>query len=189
MTATDNSAAPITITQSHAVTATDNCSGATLSCSPPSGSVFLKGTNTVTCNATDDVGNAATKSFKVIVNDTEAPTIAGIVPSADTLWPPSRKLVPVTLAVNATDNCDTPTCEIIDVSSSEPVVGGEDTTSPDWVVTGPLSVSLRAERLSTSPGRVYTITVRCTDSSGNLATKKVTVTVPRDLSKQSHGEL
>ena len=50
------------------VTATDNCPGAvSLVCTPPSGSVFPAGTNTVTCVATDACGNTNRCSFKVIV--------------------------------------------------------------------------------------------------------------------------
>jgi hypothetical protein len=124
------------------------------------------------------------------VVDAEAPQIVGVVPSQDQLWPPNGRLVPVTLAVDVTDNCDSSvSCEIINVTSSEPVTGGADTTSPDWVVTGPLTLSLRAERLEAGPGRVYTVTVKCTDSSGNAATKSLTLTVPHDQGKRSKGEL
>lgn len=60
--------------------------------------------------------------------------------------------------------------------------GGGD-TPPDWVITGPLTVDLRAERSGKGSGRVYTITVECSDASGNTATKTVTVTVPHDQGK------
>ena len=50
------------------VTATDNCSGpVSIVCTPPSGSVFPTGTNTVTCVAADECGNTSQCSFKVIV--------------------------------------------------------------------------------------------------------------------------
>jgi hypothetical protein len=50
------------------VTATDNCPHpVSLVCTPPSGSVFPVGTNTVTCVATDGCGNTSQCSFKVIV--------------------------------------------------------------------------------------------------------------------------
>ena len=50
------------------VTATDNCTGpVSIVCTPPSGSVFPTGTNTVTCGATDSCGNTSQCSFKVIV--------------------------------------------------------------------------------------------------------------------------
>jgi uncharacterized repeat protein (TIGR01451 family) len=57
-------------------TATDNCPGVTVTCSPPSGSFFPVGTTTVTCTASDASGNSATCSFTVTVTDTEKPTIA-----------------------------------------------------------------------------------------------------------------
>jgi hypothetical protein len=178
-------------TVTYTATAVDNCGTVvSFSCTPASGATFPRGTNTVTCTATDDVGNGSTATFRVVVVDAEAPQIVGVVPSQDQLWPPNGRLVPVTLAVDVTDNCDSSvSCEIINVTSSEPVTGGADTTSPDWVVTGPLTLSLRAERLEAGPGRVYTVTVKCTDSSGNAATKSLTLTVPHDQGKRSKGEL
>jgi hypothetical protein len=89
-------------------------------------------------------------------------------------------MVPVTVKVDATDNCTIVSTEIISVTSSEPVTGGSDVTSPDWEITGPLSVNLRAERLQTGPGRIYTVTVRCTDASGNATTRNAQVRVPQD---------
>jgi Domain of unknown function DUF11/HYR domain/Calx-beta domain len=45
----------------------DNCPGATVACVPPSGSVFVVGTTSVTCTATDASGNTASCSFAVRV--------------------------------------------------------------------------------------------------------------------------
>lgn len=47
---------------------TDNCSGATVQCTPVSGSRFSAGTNPVVCVATDGSGNTNTCSFNVVVN-------------------------------------------------------------------------------------------------------------------------
>jgi hypothetical protein len=124
------------------------------------------------------------------VVDADAPVIIGVVASTDVLWPPNGSFVSVTLAVNATDNCDASVaCAITNVTSSEPITGSSDNTSPDWIITGPLSLNLRAERSDSGPGRVYTITVKCTDFSGNSATKSLTVTAPHDLGRRSKGEL
>jgi len=61
---------------SFSATASDNCSGATVSCIPASGSVFPKGVTTVSCMATDASGNqSAPCSFTVTVNDNQAPTV------------------------------------------------------------------------------------------------------------------
>ncbi len=174
----------------YTATAADNCGVVTaFTCSPPSGSAFPVGTNTVTCTATDDASNTSTASFRVTVRDGEAPAIVGVTPSKDTLWPPNGKLTPVTLAVNVSDNCGVPTCEIIAVTSSDPVTSALDSTSPDWEITGPLALNLRAERLNSTPGRVYTITIQCTDSSGNSSIRNATVTVPHDQGKKSKAEL
>jgi hypothetical protein len=54
---------------SYAVTATDNCGGVTITCTPPSGSTFAKGETPVTCTASDSSLNTATCSFTVTVND------------------------------------------------------------------------------------------------------------------------
>ncbi|MEW6212611.1 MAG: HYR domain-containing protein, partial [Acidobacteriota bacterium] len=58
-----------------APTATDNCPFVTVSCSPPSGSVFPLGASTVNCQARDEAINESGCSFTVTVNDSNAPTI------------------------------------------------------------------------------------------------------------------
>jgi hypothetical protein len=50
-------------------TASDNCPGVAVVCNPASGSCFPLGVTTVTCTATDAVGNTATCSFPVSVFD------------------------------------------------------------------------------------------------------------------------
>ncbi len=74
-----------------APTVTDNCSGATATCVPASGSAFPVGTTTVTCTAQDGAGNTSACAFSVTVNDTQAPAIvcpADITTTADTLAAP-----------------------------------------------------------------------------------------------------
>jgi hypothetical protein len=116
------------------------------------------------------------------VPDTAPPDIASLTATPGLLWPPDHKMVPVAVAVSMSDNLDpAPVCRIVAVSSSEPVIGtGDGVTAPDWQISGPLTVNLRAERSGTGSGRTYTITVQCTDASGNSSTKSVTVTVPHD---------
>jgi hypothetical protein len=58
----------LTVTYSLPI-ATDNCSGTTVVCNPPSGTSFPLGTTTVTCTATDAASNTASCSFKVKVFD------------------------------------------------------------------------------------------------------------------------
>lgn len=162
-------------------TATDNCGIKSTTCTPPSGSTFPIGTTTVSCSATDTSGNSsATCTSSVTVVDTTPPSIASTTASPNALWPPNHKMVAVRVGVSASDVCDpTPSCHITSVSSNEPENGlGDGDTSPDWQITGPLTVNLRAERSGTGSGRVYTIHVICTDHSGNSSTGSVDVTVP-----------
>jgi hypothetical protein len=86
-------------------TAIDAVSGArTLTCTPPSGSLFAAGTKSVNCSATDAAGNTANGSFSVTVaGDTVLPVLS--LPSADVLAE-ATALVPgtvVTYAVSASD--------------------------------------------------------------------------------------
>jgi len=111
----------------------------------------------------------------ITVADTTPPIIASVVPSSNSLWPPSHQMVPISVAVAVTDAVDpAPACSIASVTSNEPVGA----TSPDWSFSAnSLLVSLRAERDS---ARVYSIRVACTDHSGNTATGVTTVRVDHD---------
>jgi hypothetical protein len=161
------------------VTTTDNCAAAVV-CDPPSGSFFAKGTNLVTCTATDTSGNRATNVFPVIVSDIEPPVIRSIVTTPATLRPPNHKMNPVKLTVTATDNCQLAATRIVEVSSNESPNGrGDGNTSPDWSVTGELTLQVRSERSGKGKGRIYTITVEAADVDGNKSHKTTTVTVPK----------
>lgn len=154
--------------------------GGTVTCTPASGSTFaLNATTTVTCTATNAIGTVSA-SFTITVLDRTAPVITSATASPDSLWPPDHKMVPVTITVVSTDAGDpSPSCTIIDVASNQPENGGGDgDTSPDWTVTGPLTVDLRAERTGNTD-RIYKIWVQCVDASGNSATAKVEVRVPQ----------
>jgi len=94
-------------------------------------------------------------------------------------------MVPVVVSVAATDNCSGPVeSRIIEVTSNEPVNGPDDgDTAPDWVITGPLTIDIRAERSGSGIGRVYTITVESGDQVGNVSTSTVMVQVPKNQGK------
>jgi len=104
-----------------------------------------------------------------------APTITSLTPSTNSLWPPNNKLVEVRLTATTDAGCGSVSCRILSVTSNEPISQGV-----DWVLTGPLTLNLRATRSGLGNGRVYTITVQCTDGSANSVTKTVTVTVLHD---------
>ena len=140
---------------------------------------------TRTWTATDECGNSSECTQSINVVDTTPPVIQNVTANPNDLWPPNHKMVQVTVVATATDNCDpTPDCTISNVSSNEPVNGlGDGNTAPDWVITGDLTVDLRAERSGKGDGRIYTIEVTCTDECGNSSTATAGVTVRHDKGK------
>jgi hypothetical protein len=155
--------------------ATDVADGSIpVTCAPVSGSFFAVGKTTVNCQATDSSGNTRNGSFNVNVKDTTAPRIVSAVPSLLILTPPDGRMVTVAIATVVTDVADpAPACTITKVTSNE-ALGA---TSPDWTITGALTVDLRAETKA-KKDRIYTVIVSCSDSSGNTAVAKPQITVP-----------
>jgi HYR domain len=165
-----------------AATASDVCdSSLTISNNAPG--FFGVGVMThVNFNTQDDSGNPASCTAAVEVVDTTPPVIGSLTATPNVLWPPNHKMVPVVAAVSVSDICDSSAaCHIVSVSSNESIDGGGDGhTVPDWVITGPLTVNLRAERAGGGSGRIYTIHVECTDASANTTSRSVEVRVPHD---------
>jgi hypothetical protein len=86
------------------------------------------------------------------------------------------------LNATATDVCDpAPKIEVVGVTSNQPPTGGGSGNTTADVLFGKRAFCVNAERAGTvSTPRVYTVTVRATDASGNSATKDVTISVPHD---------
>jgi hypothetical protein len=89
----------------YSVMVTDNCLGVAVACTPPSGSTFAQGTNTVICTATDCGSNTVNCSFRVIIQDSLPPAIncppniLGVVDAGQ------GSKSNVTYRATATDNC------------------------------------------------------------------------------------
>jgi hypothetical protein len=154
----------------------------TVTCDHPSGSVFPVGTTTVTC--TSSAGPSC--NFKVTVKDVEPPVIIPNTTPVE-LWPPNHQYVTFNvtdLVVSASDLCDTSVnvddVVITSATSDEPENSNGDGNTIDDIVFGNdcKSVQLRSERMGGGNGRVYTITFKVADASGNVATATKKVTVP-----------
>jgi hypothetical protein len=144
-----------------------------------SGSTFALGTTAVTATVTDSRGGTATGTFNVTVRDTTAPVIQSLTSSISTITQTNGKMIPVTLTANVRDAVtQTPDTRIVSITSNEPISGafGGD-KSPDWQITGPLTASLRAERIPKGNGRIYTITVESRDAAGNISRGQALVRV------------
>ena len=137
-----------------------------------SGAFFPVGNTINTFVATSSSGKKDTCSFTVTVKDTKPPFITPVWAFPSVLWPPNHKMKNVSVNYYAWDNCGPASC-LLDVSSDEPVTGtGYGDRAPDWVIVDNHHVLLRAERAGHGNGRTYTITVTCTDASGNTSTQK-----------------
>jgi hypothetical protein len=110
--------------------------------------------------------------------DRKDPVISGVSSTPDVLRPVNHKMIDITVGYQPTDlsgvGCS------LSVDSNEAGNGrGDGNTLPDWQVLGPHHVQLRAERSGGGNGRIYTITIRCTDGTGKTASATTTVSVPK----------
>jgi uncharacterized repeat protein (TIGR01451 family) len=142
-----------------------------VSCAVPDGTA-LNNTATITSALTPDENLSNNESSATVTAfDTTPPVIESLSVSPEALWPPNHQTTTVSADVVATDTCDpNPVCEIVSVSSDEPQNGlGDGSFLPDWQLSGGLTADLRAERSGLEDGRTYTLTVQCTDTSGNVS--------------------
>jgi uncharacterized repeat protein (TIGR01451 family) len=166
--------------------ANDVCQGSlsTTRTGVPSGNVFPVGTTTVTYSATDAHGNTGTATQTVTVIDNTVPTITT---NGQTLsmWPPNHKyqtFLVTNFVTAASDNCSTLGVGdvVIEKVTSDEIENGNgdgNTTNDIMIAANCKSVQLRSERDGGGNGRVYTITFKVKDASGNVgrATSKVVV--------------
>lgn len=120
----------------------------TVTCDPPSGSVFALGTTTVTCTAQDSSGNTSSDTFDATVLDTTGPALDGL---------PDDTTAEATSSEGATVEFSLPTAsDTVDVDPS--------------VLCDPPSGS-------TFPLGTTTVTCTATDTTGNSTTGSFDVTV------------
>jgi predicted extracellular nuclease len=165
-------------------TASDTCAGDLLNSILISGAVDTAnvGTYVLTYSVSDGYNTTAvSRTVKVV--DTTPPALSAVTPSPAMLWPPNHKMVGVKLAYSATDASGSTACSV-GVLSNEPDNGtGDGDTAVDWMVSSATLVQLRAERMGSGSGRIYTVTVTCRDASNNVAVGRTTVTVPKSKGK------
>jgi len=139
--------------------------------------LFPAGKTTVTLTVSDGQ-YTATDTVNITVQDTTPPQINATV-TPEVLWPPNHQYVEIKANVTAYDIGDTsPEITLLSITSNEPDNGiGDGNTIYDFVIVNDFTFNLREERAGTGSGRIYTITYKATDASGNSALASATVTV------------
>lgn len=164
----------ISVTLTGAQTGQNVFSGGTASVT-----ISAEGTTTVSYFGTDNAGNSENPKTLTIKLDKTPPTITGMPAAGCSLWPPNHMLVQVA-TVSAADSLSGLATFVVTGVSSEP----DDSDGPDVVISGsapgPQTIQLRAERLGSGTGRVYTITANASDVAGNVVTQSATCVVPHD---------
>jgi hypothetical protein len=114
----------------------------------------------------------------VHVVDSLAPDIENFTVTPDLLWPPRHTMMEIAVDYTATDASGVVTCALA-VESNESADGpGDGDTEVDWEVLSPTRALVRAERSGAGHGRIYSLTVTCTDAAENAARATGMVTVP-----------
>lgn len=153
------------------------------SISVPTGSLSA-GSHAVGVTTTGACGSASQSATLAV----SGPPVITLSTMSASIWPPDHTYHTFNVTdfvASASSNCDgdlTSSVVIASVSSDEPednLSGADGTTLNDIVIAANCkSVNLRAERDGNLNGRVYTITFKVTDSSGNTTTATVKVSVP-----------
>jgi uncharacterized repeat protein (TIGR01451 family) len=143
-------------------------------------------TNTAIVQYKDMTGDEHSASDSVTVGaDTTAPSLS-VTLSPSRLAPPNHQLVEVTANIQVSDTCDPdPIVKLVSITSNEPD-SSRDPNIPDVpndiqgaaLGTDDRQFQVRAERLGTGTGRVYTVTYEAEDTSGNKTTQQAVITVP-----------
>jgi len=144
------------------------------------------GEHTISLWANDGVNQTVNAQIHISVTDTSMPILAP-APDQNILWPPNHKMVTVVIQANARDNSGGAVLLSALVFSNEPQNGlGDGDVSPDWTepvidqVNGVITLQLRAERSGSGNGRIYTVRITATDTSGNSSYGDVNIIVPHD---------
>ena len=141
--------------------------------------ISTPGVTTVTYFATDAAGNEEAAKTLTVRLDGSAPAINGLPSSGCSLWPPNHKMHQVAV-VSAADTLSGVASLQVTATSSEP----SDPSDPDVVVTpdgsGGFVVELRAERLGSGSGRLYTLAATAKDLAENVRTVTATCAVAHD---------
>lgn len=149
------------------------------------------GSHCIKLKIEDPIGHIDIDWLNVEVIDTTPPELT-VSLSPNLLWPPNHRLRNITATVEATDLCGTVDDIVLySITSSEfSNEIGSGNTAPDIVGatlnTEDLHFKLRAERSGRNQRRIYSVTYKATDNSGNHTYTSANVIVEKPSSNFNH---
>lgn len=166
--------------------AIDSCTAVRVS--GPTADWYPLGTNAVRYTARDGMGNESSCTTTIDVVDHTPPVVALLQP--EPLWPADQRYRTLRLedCIMVHDPCSGglsqtgASASISCVSSDEARSGA----GPDIVFVDATTVKVRADRLSTGDGRVYTLHFEVRDAAGNVTRGVCPVGVPLERGASVH---
>src|SRR5207245_66730 len=155
----------------YALTGAQSVDTQTVPASAASVTISAEGMTTLNYFGTDNAGNSEQSKSLTVQIDKTPPVVSGMPSSACTLWPPNNQMISVG-TITAADALSgvAPGSFQLTGSSNEP----SDPSKPDVVITpngsGGYVIQLRARRLGSGTGRIYTLNATATDLAGNTVT-------------------
>jgi pimeloyl-ACP methyl ester carboxylesterase len=146
------------------------------------------GTHLITLTVDDEGGKYDSDLVVITVRDTTPPSLE-VSLSPNELWPPNHKMVPIAASIQVGDLCDqAPEVQLLSITCNEPDNGLGGGDRPNDIQGARIgaddrSFSLRCERAGGGNGRVYLVTYRAADASGNAVTESAEVRVPHSQGK------
>lgn len=127
-------------------------------------------------------GDADAFVAKILGN--QPPDCSGATARPGVVWPPNRRLVPVSMAGVTDPEGDPVTFLTTGIRQDEPRTGSE----PDATSLGTREARVRADRNGRGDGRVYHIAFEARDAQGAACTGEVEVCVPHDARAATCGD-
>ena len=120
------------------------------------------------------------------VADKTPPTLT-VTLTPSTIWPPNEKMVTINATIVAKDDYDpNPEVSLMSITANEPL-DKDDVKAK--LLADDRYFQLKAKRKGKNKaGRIYTVTYRAIDGSGNTTVASATVTVPHDRDEKGKNE-
>ncbi len=149
------------------------------------------GDHLVAIRAVDECGAAQVCSLTVTVIVHEPPDCSAATASVTELWPPNKRMVPIHVRGISDPDGDSTWVEITEIWQDEPSRHHDDDDSTAYCADAEIDddvARVRATRLGSGNGRIYTIRFRAFDADSAWCDGEVQVCVPHDRGRGHGGD-